>query len=349
MRAVSNVDFSAVATLVLAIALGGCGKIKPNDKPQADAARAETKRLKAACGSSAGYERLKALLFDQAIARHNGDHANLDTLADYSTARMEDPVVEGWDPALDITRCRGRFILDIPPGAERGFGGERRLQADIGYTAQSAADGNGLVYRLNGAEPMIDKLAAFNVTGGRFRPPPAIDEQQAERGLSAPAANADAERTKSLASATVEQSGRIVANSSVSTAGQQTPTMQHATEPAAPEPSELAASYSAADGEATVRRFYAALGAGDGTLASVQMIPEKRSRGAFSAEAITRFYGKLPEPVRLTEVAPLTGGAYRVRYRYSAGRSRCDGSAVVSLTTRGGRALIRSIRALNGC
>src|SRR5439155_1494993 len=54
-------------------------------------------------------------------------------------------------------------------------------------------------------------------------------------------------------------------------------------------------------------------------------------------------------PVRLTSVVPLSGGTYRVTYHYSAGRSRCNGSAVVTVTNRGGRDLIRSIRALSGC
>jgi hypothetical protein len=57
----------------------------------------------------------------------------------------------------------------------------------------------------------------------------------------------------------------------------------------------------------------------------------------------------LPEPVRLTGLVPLSGDTYRVSYRYAAGRSRCNGSAVVRVTQRDGRDLIRSIRALNGC
>ena len=84
-------------------------------------------------------------------------------------------------------------------------------------------------------------------------------------------------------------------------------------------------------------------------MASAQIIPEKRSSRAFSPEAISRFYGRLPEPVRVTAIVPLVRGAYRVNYRYSTGRSHCNGSAVVTLTNRGSRDLIRSIRALSGC
>lgn len=97
--------------------------MKQSDPRDVGKTRAETKRQQSACASPAAYDRLKNLLFDQAIGAHDGDRTNLDTLADYSVARMEKPVVKGWDPALDITRCEGRFVLEIPPGAERAFGG----------------------------------------------------------------------------------------------------------------------------------------------------------------------------------------------------------------------------------
>lgn len=102
-------------------------------------------------------------------------------------------------------------------------------------------------------------------------------------------------------------------------------------------------------GEAVIRAFYGALGRGDGEEASAHVVAEKRSSRAFSPEAISSFYGGLPEPLRLTAITPLAGGTYGVSYRYSAGRSRCDGRAVVSLTSRDRRTLIRSIRALNNC
>lgn len=102
-------------------------------------------------------------------------------------------------------------------------------------------------------------------------------------------------------------------------------------------------------GEAVVRAFYGALGRGDGEKASALVVAEKRSSRAFSPGAISRFYGGLREPLRLTEITPLARGAYRVRYRYSAGERQCEGQAVVSLTSRDGHQLIRSIRTLSGC
>ncbi|PAX07375.1 nuclear transport factor 2 family protein [Sphingomonas lenta] len=119
---------------------------------------------------------------------------------------------------------------------------------------------------------------------------------------------------------------------------------------ARPEPRESSSTTVArGSGETVVRTFYDALGRGDGDAASALVVAEKRGGRAFSPQAISRFYGDLPEPLRLTAVTPLADDTYRVSYRYSAGRSRCDGAAVVSLTSRDGRTLIRSIRALNGC
>jgi hypothetical protein len=342
MHCTTNFPRRAGLTLLLAIALAGCGKIKPDAEPEAYRERVEAKRQKAACTSPEAYNRLKDLLFDQVIEQYKGHKANLDTLADYSSARMEDPVVEGSDPLLDITRCKGRFILDIPPGAERAFAGERRLQADVRYTAQAAADGSGFVYQLSQAEPLVTRLAGFNLDSGGYRPPPAIDEQS---GL----------RDETVAEGRLaEQNSRLpgLAQLPASAPNQNNihpvqPDRVEARKAVLPPENEQLRSRPADEaGEAAVRAFYHALSAGDGAAASARVIAEKRRTGAFSPQAISRFYGALPDPIQLTKIVPLGRGAYRVRYRYSAGRSHCDGSALVSLTDSG---LIRSIKALNGC
>lgn len=114
-------------------------------------------------------------------------------------------------------------------------------------------------------------------------------------------------------------------------------------------PRPLLAPSASDTGQAVVRSFYDALGRGDGETASALVVAEKRSSRAFSPQTISRFYGGLSEPLRLTTIEPLDEGAFYVGYRYSAGRSRCDGAALVNLTSRDGRELIHSIQALNGC
>src|SRR3546814_19188229 len=78
---------------------------------------------------------------------------------------MENPVVANRDEALGVTSCTGRFILELPPGAERAFGGERQLVADVRYEVQPAADGRGPVYRMTGAGGIVQQLAAFELEG----------------------------------------------------------------------------------------------------------------------------------------------------------------------------------------
>ena len=333
-----------VTILMLSGVAGACSKLKPND-PQADIkARAEAKRQQAACASGTAYDRLKNQLFDAAVAARHGDRANLDTLADYSLLRMEDPVVVSHDRALDITHCKGMLILNVPPGAERGLDGERQLHSEIEYTVQAAADGNGYVYRMRGADPIIARLANFQLSGLAYRPPPAIDYPAKAPGVS---------DTTTLARADVTAAASRAGIDTARPAEQRpVPLSPHSHLEARPGLQRAqGSSEESADqgGESTVRAFYNALRTGDGQAASANVIPEKRSTRAFSPEGIARFYGSLPEPIRLNAITPAANGSYRVTYSYSAGRSRCNGSAIVSISNRNGRALIRSIRALSGC
>jgi hypothetical protein len=330
--------------LVLALSLGACGKIKENKPAETAQTRAEAKRHKAACASSTAYDRMKRVIFDQ--AREQSSHrTNLDTLEAFSFVRMEKPVVEGWDAALDVTRCKGRIILDVPPGSEQALGGDRRLAADIAYTAQGAADASGLVYALTGAAPIVGKLAAFSLSDATYRPLPAVDTEVSTTEPSDP-------DTLPTEVADRTPASRIRGSGSDDRAEEYAALTPH---PPVEQTSEAPASASRSDtvtgssGEATVRAFYNALGSGSGDVASAQVVPQKRSSRAYSADAISRFYGRLRDPLRLTSVTPLQGGAYRVTYRYAAPGLRCNGSAIVRLTSEGTRPLIRSIDATNGC
>jgi hypothetical protein len=162
---------SAIAVGVL-LSASGCGWFKPEKEPVAKAKLAERKeQVQDACASSAAYEKLKRMAFDEAIGVPNADVKNLETLANSAVVRMETPVAVSRDEVLNVTNCTGRFILELPPGAERGFGGDRRLVADIAYTAHAAADGSGFAYRMTGAEPLVARLAAFDMQGRPFAPP----------------------------------------------------------------------------------------------------------------------------------------------------------------------------------
>lgn len=174
-----------LAPIFMAFALSGCDWMFPNTDPVPTASetardQARAKRFQAACGSRETYDRLKQVVFDEAIRQGVRDAANLDLLASHAEVRMEDPVVKSRDEAMDVTVCTGRFILELPPGAERGFGGDRRLAANIEYSAQAAADGSGFVYQIKGAEGMVRRLAAFDLKGQSYRPPVAAADPAAQ-------------------------------------------------------------------------------------------------------------------------------------------------------------------------
>jgi uncharacterized protein YecT (DUF1311 family) len=182
---------------MLALGLCGCGWTEPKtpaaDERRASEKRAQARQLRRACGSPETYDRLKAYVFDEATKIRRGGSSMLDTIAAHVTVRMEDPVAKSRDEALDVTVCEGRFILDLPPGLEDAFDGDRRLQADVEYAAQAAVDGSGLVYQMQGAEPIIYRLAA--ITLGRRAgtevaaapPAPPVPSPEPERPEPAPA------------------------------------------------------------------------------------------------------------------------------------------------------------------
>ena len=149
--------------------LAGCDWMKKKDPPEgrskAELAAAQRERIRKACASEGTYARLKELIFDEAARIRKSDPRNLDPLAAAAVVRMEDPVVKSRDEALNVTVCTGRFVLELPPGVENAFDGERRLTADVEYAAQAALDGSGLVYQMDGAEPIVYRLATVGLTG----------------------------------------------------------------------------------------------------------------------------------------------------------------------------------------
>jgi hypothetical protein len=157
--------------LVFAAALG-LGFTQRDEEP-AGTSKVELasvdKAAQQACASTAAYDQLKGVLFADALKVRSTDPENLNTLATHSVVRMEDPVVKNRDPSGAVA-CSGTFILELPPGAEAAFAGERRLTADVDYTARPAADGSGLVYQINGAERIMAQLADFNLQGRSYLP-----------------------------------------------------------------------------------------------------------------------------------------------------------------------------------
>jgi hypothetical protein len=158
------------AMLVLAALTPACDWMQMKDPPSAkgenERRREREAQLRRACASELTYDRLKEYAFDEAQRIRGSEDRLLDDVATYSVVRMEEPVVKSRDDELNVTVCTGRFVLELPPGAENAFDGERRLAANVEYAAQAAVDGSGLVYHMTGAEPIIYRLA----TVGGLRP-----------------------------------------------------------------------------------------------------------------------------------------------------------------------------------
>jgi hypothetical protein len=157
--------------LVLAAALGLSLATRENSREAAKIEEARKDATQDACASRDTFLGLKQLVFQQASPGRTADPVNFDVLSASAFARMENPVVASTDERLGLTACRGRFILELPPGAERAFNGDRRLAADVEYEVQAAADGSGPVYRMRGAEGIVARLSAFNLQGQRLQMP----------------------------------------------------------------------------------------------------------------------------------------------------------------------------------
>jgi uncharacterized protein YecT (DUF1311 family) len=161
---------TATASAALMLATTGCGGDRsgtPESSDTKDMSKAELTaeqdRIRRGCASEVTYQRLKELAFDEARRIRGSESPNLDRLATATVLRMEEPLVKSRDEKLNVTVCRGRLILELPSGVESAFAGQRRLAANVEYAAQAAADGSGLVYQMDGAEPIVYRLANFDL------------------------------------------------------------------------------------------------------------------------------------------------------------------------------------------
>jgi hypothetical protein len=98
-----------------------------------------------------------------------------------------------------------------------------------------------------------------------------------------------------------------------------------------------------------VRAFYNALSRGDGPTAAALVEPQKRS-GNYSAEALSRYYGQMAQPLHLISIHETGPAMIEVRYVYMlAGGRACSGGADVRTADISGQTFIASIEPSNGC
>jgi hypothetical protein len=114
----------------------------------------------AVCGSQETYNSVKDLIFDEAVKQAGGDSVPLNDLRRGVFVKMEFPLVKGINEQLKRTDCTGRLTLGLPPGVSSAFSGETALKADLTYSVQPAADGNGSVITAEGIQYLVAQLVA---------------------------------------------------------------------------------------------------------------------------------------------------------------------------------------------
>ena len=158
-----NIALIAAGVLILAFALWTAASTRrsnPDKLPDTSTTATKTVSPTKRCASQATYDQIKRELFRRAAALRGSDQGAFDKLASYAVVRIDRPLLDSEDQGTGAVTCSGALTLDLPPGVAV-VGGRRTLAADIGYTLQRSADGNGEVLSLTSADAIITPLATL--------------------------------------------------------------------------------------------------------------------------------------------------------------------------------------------
>jgi hypothetical protein len=149
---------SAVYVALVACLISGCDLVPKQPEEKGAATVAAANKAAADCTSRAVVEKLRDAIFDTAIAKVEEEEATkLNSLRSVVSGRLENPLVLGFDEALQRSECSGMIIFGLPPNTKEAFK-TAQLTAEIGYAVQPAADKSGLVVAAIGIEPLVDRL-----------------------------------------------------------------------------------------------------------------------------------------------------------------------------------------------
>jgi uncharacterized protein YecT (DUF1311 family) len=163
----TQIGLIAAGILILAFVLWTAAATRrgnPDRLPDITTAQATAPSPEKRCAAQSTYDLINRDLFRRAAALRGSDQAAFDKLAAYAVVRMDRPVLESEDVRTGRIACSGTLSLELPPGVAV-VGGRRTLDADIGYTLQRAADGNGEVLTLTSADAIITPLATLARVG----------------------------------------------------------------------------------------------------------------------------------------------------------------------------------------
>ena len=140
------------------------------------AAEGKARDPAATCADQGTYDELKRELFRKAAALRGRDEAAFEAIARSSVLAMDRPRLVESETANGLVSCAGRATVALPPGLSAGDG-RSRVDGEVYYAVQPAADGSGTTVTLTGGDSLAAALATLVRSGARpatpVSPPPA--------------------------------------------------------------------------------------------------------------------------------------------------------------------------------
>lgn len=204
---ISQLPRSLRLPLLLAVAIGGCGKadqdkLKENTRGISSTASVAARKDPAQrCASKATYELVKRELFRRAAITRGDDDPTFEPVVAGSTLQLEHTAVKASDDQLGSVTCTAAATLTLPDGMVAA-GGRSALTADIGYVLQPAADQSGPVATITDAGALTIPLASIVQTRSAAAPDPRSENAVRSAGPTAepPAAPIQDDRARAARS-----------------------------------------------------------------------------------------------------------------------------------------------------
>lgn len=124
----------------------------------------------APCGDRAIIEQVRRSIIGQAQRLRRSDADAIARIGQAAQLQLRDARMAGRDPALSLTLCRARVMMELPEGEVDAFDGGRQLAADLRYAVQRGANRAWLLHPLEGVEPLAYRLATVPMRASRDQP-----------------------------------------------------------------------------------------------------------------------------------------------------------------------------------
>jgi hypothetical protein len=133
---------------LLLMTLGACGA----QSSTSGTLSAET------CATPETFSAIQKILFDDLRKKYPGNVKYINDMDNLFEASIYAPTLQDINKDTNKADCQGRLTLPVPSSLSEKFGRQSSLTADIGYTIQPSADGNGFVYTLGGYDEILQSM-----------------------------------------------------------------------------------------------------------------------------------------------------------------------------------------------